>query len=169
MRRKVVSRIINLALKAQKMASSIGIPNLFQPGLVKEMIIADKIGHILIVSKRDADAHAPSNPEVKYEYLSCLEGGSGQLDRMFKTPPDKRQRSLSRITRNRKIYLAVFRKHAQLSLKIVYEIDPPVALAEAERQLDNSDNEISHIAFNLQWAARNGRIVYESDSVDVSI
>jgi hypothetical protein len=90
MAREIIRRIIDLVVKAQELARSIGIANLLQPGLVKEMIIADVLGHKLIISKRDADACDPSDPSIKYEYLSCKEGSSGQLDRMFKEPPDKR-------------------------------------------------------------------------------
>ncbi len=54
MAREIIHRIIELIVKAQELASSIGIGNLLQPGLVKEMIIADILGHTLISSKRDA-------------------------------------------------------------------------------------------------------------------
>ena len=100
--RAVYRKIISLVRKAADLAKTIGIENLLQPGLVKEMIIADILGHVLIHSKRDADAHAAGDPEEKYEYLSCKEGGTGQLDRMFKSPPEKRKESLRRITRNAK-------------------------------------------------------------------
>jgi hypothetical protein len=150
-----------LVLKAAELARSIGITNLLQPGLVKEMIIADILGHELIHSKRDADAHAPGNPGEKYEYLSCKEGGSGQLDRMFKEPADKRAESLTRITRNRKVYLAVFYASNQTKCKVIYEIEVDVLLAEAERQLDRSRNAISHVGFTIDWARSNGRTVYE--------
>ena len=86
MAREIYQKIIALVLKAAELARSIGISNLLQPGLVKEMIIAQILGHELIHSKRDADAHAPGDPAEKYEYLSCKEGGTGQLDRMFKEP-----------------------------------------------------------------------------------
>ena len=154
-------RIIELVLKAAELARSIGISNLLQPGLVKEMIIADILGHELIHSKRDADAHAPDNPDEKYEYLSCKEGGTGQLDRMFKEPADKRAESLIRITRNCKVYLAVFYASNQTRCKVVYELDPGVVVAEAERQLDRSKNAISHVGFSIDWARSNGRIVHE--------
>ena len=108
MKHEVVKQIIVLIAKAQQLATSIGIPNLLQPGLVKEMIVADLLGHQLISSKRDADACDANDPSVKFEYLSCKEGGSGQLDRMFKEPLEKRRESLERITRNSKIYFAVF-------------------------------------------------------------
>jgi len=158
---RIYHEIINLILKASELAKRIGIANLLQPGLVKEMIIADILGHALIHSKRDADAHAPNNPDEKYEYLSCKEGGTGQLDRMFKEPADKRADSLARITRNKKIYLAVFYKENQTRCKVIYEVSPEMMVREAERQLDRSRNAISHVGFSESWAKQNGRLVYE--------
>ena len=163
MTRRVYRRIIDLILEASEMARSVGIANLLQPGLAKEMIIADILGHELIHSKRDADAHAPGNPDEKYEYLSCKEGGSGQLDRMFKEPPDKREESLTRITRNQKIYYAVFYEDNQTRCKVIYELEPDVVLGEAERQLNRSRNAISHVGFGITWVRRNGEIMYEDE------
>ena len=161
MSRNIYRQIVELVSKATKLAKSVGIDNLLQPGLVKEMIIADILGHELICSKRDADAHALNNPSEKYEYLSCKEGGSGQLDRMFKEPPDKQKESLKRITRNHKIYFAVFYQIEQTRCKIIYEIDPDIMLGEAIRQLEASRNAISHLGFSERWAMQNGRIVYQ--------
>ena len=166
MAREIYRKIIELVLKAAKLARSIGITNLLQPGLVKEMIIADILGHALIHSKRDADAHAPSDPNRKYEYLSCKEGGSGQLDRMFKEPADKRAESLRRITRNDKVYFAVFYTDNQTKPKVIYELDPNVVVAEAERQLNRSRNVISHVGFSEDWARRNGTIVYKDSQAN---
>jgi hypothetical protein len=161
MTRDIKRQIIALVLQASELARSIGIANLLQPGLVKEMVIADILGHELIHSKRDADAHARGDPNEKYEYLSCKEGGSGQLDRMFKEPPEKREESLTRITRNTQFYLAVFYANNQSACKVIYEISPDVILAETELRLDNSRNAISHVGFSENWARENGRIVYE--------
>ncbi|MFA4907921.1 MAG: hypothetical protein WC602_06625 [archaeon] len=161
MANEIYRKIIELVLKAASLARSVGISNLLQPGLVKEMIIAEILGHDLIHSKRDADAHAPDNPNEKYEYLSCKEGGTGQFDRMFKEPADKRTESLSRITRNTKIYFAVFYKSNQTKCKVIYEIDPDVVLEETERQLNRSRNAISHVGFSEDWAINNGKIVYK--------
>ena len=158
---RMYQEIINLILKAAEKARLLNIPNLLQPGLVKEMIIADLLGHELIHSKRDADAHAPNNPNEKYEYLSCKEGGSGQFDRMFKEPPDKRAESLHRITRNTKIYLAVFYEANQTKCKIIYELEIESVLLEAQRQLNKSRNAISHVSFPVRWAENNGKVVYE--------
>ncbi|WNC21839.1 hypothetical protein RHI63_10705 [Thermosynechococcus sp. GLH187] len=104
MKQQVYRQIVDLIRQASQLAQTIGIRNLLQPGLVKEMIIADLLGHELIDSKRDADAHAMSDPSEKYEYLSCIEGGSGQLDRMFKEPPEKRAQSLIAISKGDEIF-----------------------------------------------------------------
>ena len=161
MANEILRKIVALIRQAQELARGIGIPNLLQPGLVKEMMIADVLGHRLITSKRDADACDPNDPTVKYEYLSCKEGGSGQLDRMFKEPADKRRESLERITRNRMIYFAVIFEADQLKLKVIYEIDTNVLLQETERQLDRSQNAISHVGFSERWARDNGRLIYK--------
>jgi hypothetical protein len=60
MAREIYRKIIELVLRAAELARSIGISNLLQPGLVKEMITAEILGHELIHSKRDADTR--TNP-----------------------------------------------------------------------------------------------------------
>lgn len=162
MKKEIIPRIIKLVINAQELALKIGIPNILQPGLVKEMIMAETLGHELIHSKRDADACDPDDPSIKYEYLSCYEGGSGQLDRMFKEPQEEREKSLYRIWRNKKIYLAIFLKSKPLKIKVIYEIEPKVLVKETERQLDRSRNAISHVGFSENWAIDNGKVVYKS-------
>ena len=160
MAREVFKAIIELVRKAASLARSIGISNLLQPGLVKEMIIADILGHQLITSKRHADACDSNDLSILYEYLSCKEGGTGQIDRLFKEPPKKRAESLERIRRNKWIYLAVFREDNQTEVTVIYELAPQVVLSETERQLDASKNAISHVGFSEAWAKRNGRVVF---------
>lgn len=161
MAREIYRKIIELVLRAAGLARTVGIHNLLQPGLVKEMIIADTLGHELITTKRDADARSADDPSILYEYLSCKEGGSGQLDRMFKEPAEKRRESLNRIRRNAKVYFAVFYEVEQTKAKVIYELEPEVVIRETERQLDRSRNAISHVAFSEAWARENGRVVYE--------
>ena len=45
MTQRIYRKIITLILEAAGLARLIGITNLLQPGLVKEMIIADILGH----------------------------------------------------------------------------------------------------------------------------
>jgi hypothetical protein len=164
MKKEITHKIIKLIIQAQELALKIGIPNILQPCLVKEMIIAEILGHDLIHSKRDADACDTNDPNIKYEYLSCYEGGSGQLDRMFKEPLDKREESLNRILRNRMIYLAVFYKENSFKVKVIYETEPEILLAETEGQLDRSRNAISHVGFSEKWAEQNGKVIYQDGS-----
>lgn len=161
----VYHQIIELVKKAQKIASSIGIPNILQPGLVKEMVMADALGHKLIFTKRDADACDPNDPQIKYEYLSCFEGGSGQLDRMFKEPVLLHEQSLQRIRRNSKIFLAIFYKNDPLRAKVIYEIEPDVLVNETVRKVERSGNAISHVGFSENWARANGIVVYSDEEV----
>lgn len=161
MAHEIYRKIIDLIIRAAELSRTVGIQNLLQPGLVKEMIIADILGHKLITAKRDADACDPNNPSTVYEYLSCKEGGTGQLDRMFKKPADKRQKSLERIRRNSKIYFAVFYQDNQTKVKIIYQLECDVLVRETERQLDKSRNAISHVGFSEAWVKENGKIVYK--------
>ena len=128
------------------------------------MIIAEILGHNVITSKRGADACDANDPTIQYEYLSCKEGKSGQLDRMYKEPLDMRLESLKRIWRNKKVFLAVFFKTNQTKVKIIYELEPSVVVAETERKLDRSKNAISHVGFSEKWARQNGVVVYKDDN-----
>lgn len=158
---KVFQKIIKLILITSNLAKSVGIDNLLQPGLVKEMIIADILGHRLTHSKHDSDACSKTDENEKCEYLTCKEGGLGQLDRMFKSLEDKRSKSLYRITRNSNIYLAIFYKQNQVKCKVIYEVGVKVLLEETIRKLDRSKNEMSHVGFSEKWARENGEIVFE--------
>ena len=158
----IESKIIKLIIEASQEAKKIGIPNILQPGLVKEMMMAEILGHKLIQTKRNADACDPNDEKIQYEYLSCYVGGSGQFDRMFKEPLDKRKESLYRIKRNKFIYMAFFSKSIPLHIEIIYQISPSVMLSETERQLDRSRNSISHVGFNEKWAKENGIVVFSN-------
>jgi len=114
----------------------LGINNTLQPGLVKEIIIAETLGHKVISSKNQADACDPCNSNILYEHLSFTEAGSGQFDRMFKTPKEKRKKSLKRITRNKLIFFAIFYKNDPVKCKIIYETPTKYVKEEAERQRD---------------------------------
>ncbi len=156
-----ISLIVHHIRKAQEIAATHGFKNLLQPGLVKELIVADILGHEVHRTKHEPDAYDPRNPARKFEYLSCFERGTFQLDRMFKSPAAKRRKSLDRISRNSGVFCAVFAQGNPLSVLMIYEVPVRVLLREAERQLDASRNVISHVAFTVKWAQANGKVVYE--------
>ncbi|HPY32062.1 MAG TPA: hypothetical protein PLT00_15880 [Verrucomicrobiota bacterium] len=155
-----IAQIISYVRKAQEIAAQHGFKNLLQPGLVKELVVADILGHEVHRTKHEPDAYDPANPKRKFEYLSCFDGGTFQLDRMFKSPADKRAKSLERITRNSAIYCAVFDKESPLNVITIYEVPVDVLLREAERQLNASRNDISHVGVTIKWAQQNGKVVY---------
>jgi hypothetical protein len=155
-----ISQIINYVRKAQEIAAQHGFKNLLQPGLVKELVVADILGHEVHRTKHEPDAFDPANPQRKFEYLSCFDGGTSQLDRMFSSPPDKRAKSLERITRNTAIYCAMFDEENPLDVLVIYEVPVDAMVREAGRQLDASRNEISHIGVTIKWVQQNGKLVY---------
>lgn len=148
-------QVIQLIRKAQELASKLGVNNVLQPGIVKELLIAETLGHKLLSSKRNADACDKENENILYEYLTCIEGGCSQIDRMFKEPEDKRSQSLLRITRNSKIYLVVFFKNQPIKIKDIYELDPKIVCDYACDQLNSSINAISHFSMSVTWAQEN--------------
>jgi len=158
-----ISQIINYVRMAQEIAAEHGFKNLLQPGLVKEIIVGSILGHEVHRTKHEPDAHDPVDPSRKIEYLTCTQGnkkGTFQFDRMFKSPPDKRAKSLERISRNAAIFCAVFAEKRPLDVIIIYEVPVNVMLQEAERQLDASRNKISHVSYPIKWAEECGKVVY---------
>ena len=141
---------------AQRLAHTLGLKNILQPGLLKELVIAERLGHQVISSKHHADACSVTNQELLYEHLSCSKGGSFQMDRVFSRPVDKRARSLERIRRDHKVYCAVFSAQEPLTLVSLHELEPVDVLAEAVRQLDASSNDISHLSFSRRWVHQYG-------------
>lgn len=158
-----LKKIVSLLKEAQKLASKLGFNNLFQPGLVKEIITGAALEHEVHTTKHEADAWDPKDPSKLYEYLSCWEGGTFQLDRMFKSPEDKKKKSLQRIIRNDCFYCVVFQQESPLDIKVIYKVPTEKILKEAERQLSASSNDISHIGFTIKWAKANGEEVYTND------
>ena len=156
----VEEKIVSLITEAQELATTLGYNNILQPGFIKEMIVANILGHQVHKTKHEPDAWDKNDSSIKYEYLSCFEDGSFQFDRMFKSPADKRAKSLERISRNDKVYCAVFNKQSPLEVISIFEVEPEVVIKEAERQLDRSSNDISHVGFNVKWATDNGKKVY---------
>lgn len=159
-----IHQIVEYIRKAQEIATLYGYKNLLQPGMVKELIIGDILGHEVHRTKHEPDAWEKDNPENKYEYLSCVEGGTFQLDRMFKAPLEKRIRSLNRVIRNSAFFCAIFDKENPLTVRLIYKLPVDVILKETERQLDASSNDISHVGFTKKWCEKNGEMVYKNDS-----
>lgn len=153
--------LIDLLQQAQQIAlEKHGVYNILQPGVIKELMMAEALGHELLPQKDSADAKDQRGNT--FEYLASIKridvkanrGCSFQLDRMTRE-------NLHRVTRNSAFYFGVFSDH--LTLAEIWRVEIPVVLAEVERQLDRCKNEIAHINFLLRWLEANGKQVYVSD------
>ena len=89
--------------------------DLLTPGFIKEWMVSEILGHECHKTKHGADAYSKDGLE-KYEYLTCKEGGSFQLDRIH-------EENLHRITRNNSIFFALFEKENGLDCnKIIDDV-----------------------------------------------
>ena len=141
-----VHEIIRHIREAQRLASAIGITNILQPGVVKELILADLLRHTIMPSKDKADAEDAEGNH--YEYLCSLERSNNfQIDRVTR-------QNLHRITRNKCFYFAFFSD--AITVSSVYSVDTHTVLREVERQLAKSKNPISHTNLTGGWVRRNG-------------
>lgn len=154
------SEIINYLTIVQELADrKFGIKNILQPGIIKELIMAEILGHQLVPQKDLPDAK--DSEGNFYEYLASIRrvntknnrGCSFQMDRV--TP-----NNLTRVTRNKAFYFGIFKNH--LEIEEIWRVDIPKVLSEVKRQLENCRNDIAHINFLLKWLQDNGIIVYKN-------
>lgn len=150
-------QIIGLLQDIQKIAAEkFGVQNILQPGIIKELMMSEILGHQLITGKDSADAE---DEHGSYEYLASIrrvnvktnKGCSFQMDRVTRD-------NLSRVTRNQAFYFGVFKNH--LEIEEIWRVEIPVVLSEVKRQMNNSKNQISHVNFLLKWLEHNGKKVY---------
>jgi len=138
-------------------AGSSRIQNILQPGIIKELIIANILGHTLIPEKALPDAKDEKGNF--YEYLSSInrknvetnKGSSFQVDRVTKD-------NLNRIKRNSAFYFAFFKDHP--TIEEIYKVETKDVLEEAIRQLNSCKNNIAHVNFLTKWVKSTGHRVY---------
>lgn len=152
------SELFDRLKEAQRIAlEKHGVPNILQPGVIKELMMAEILGHALIPQKDSADAKDQTGNT--YEYLASIrrvdvtanKGCSFQMDRI--TPSN-----LHRVTRNKAFYFGIFKDH--LEVEEIWKVEIPVVLAEVMRQLEKCKNDIAHVNFLLRWLEENGTKVF---------
>lgn len=163
-----ISEEIKFALdridEAQRLLRKQGVDNITQPGLLKEMRMAEALNHNLIQDKHFPDAIDERGNY--YEYLSCQESGGQNfaIDCMFSRPESDKMKSLERITRNKKIYCGVF---DGISLLYMYEVSVKTFLKYTEENLSRRDkngtskNREHTINYPLKWIKSVGKKIYE--------
>jgi hypothetical protein len=127
--------------------------DLLTPGFIKEWKVSEILGHECHKTKHGADAYSKDRKE-KYEYLSCKEGGTFQLDRIHED-------NLHRVERNDAIFFALFDKQNGLECKGIWKCDTPTFLAEVKNKIASARKESSkHVSFPIKWVKENSEKVW---------
>lgn len=128
--------------------------DLLTPGFIKEWLVSDILGHDCHKTKHGADAYSKDGLE-KYEYLSCKDGGTFQLDRIHKD-------NLHRITRNDAFYFAQFDKSDGLVCRNIWKGNTEVVLKESVKKIESMSESSKHIGFSIKWVRDNCELVYSN-------
>jgi len=140
--------------------------NPLAPGFLKEVVIAEKLNHNVVLEKHLCDGYDADGNQ--YEYLTCLEDGfnkdgkklsrSYAIDCVFSSPPEYKKNSLERIYRNKLIYYAVF-KEGTLEILEMWE-GSPEDLAQlvdesVTRRGKNGKNTEHTVGITKNWVRKN--------------
>ena len=127
--------------------------DLLTPGFIKEWMVSEILGHECHKTKHGADAYSKDGTE-KYEYLSCKEGGSFQLDRIHED-------NLHRVERNNAFFFALFDKEDGLICKEIWKCETNKVLDEITTKILSSKKVSSkHVSISLKWVKKNSQRVY---------
>lgn len=127
--------------------------DLLTPGFIKEWLVSDILGHKCHKTKHGADATSIDGTE-KYEYLSCKEGGTFQLDRIH-------EGNLHRIERNDAFFFALFDKDNGLECLRIWKGSTSAVLMECRNKFRTMSQSSNHICISRKWVINNCELVYE--------
>jgi len=131
--------------------------DLLTPGFLKEVIIGGHLGHYVHRTKHGPDAYSSEEKNECYEYLSCKNGGSFQIDRIDET-------NLYRISRNDAFFFALFSRENTLKVEKIYRVETADVLEEAKRKISKMKSSSKHLGFGMKWTRQNGRQVWPQES-----
>ncbi len=150
-------RMIELLQELDKEKSRLGYKqDLLTPGFLKEIIIGGHLNHYVHRTKHGPDAYSNSSKDESYEYLSCKQGGSFQIDRIDET-------NLHRITRNDAFFFALFSKENSLQALKIYRVETQDVLEEARRKIAKMKPSSKHLAFGIKWTTSCGKLVWKKE------
>jgi hypothetical protein len=127
--------------------------DLLTPGFIKEWLVSDILGHKCHKTKHGADATSMDGTE-KYEYLSCKEGGTFQLDRIH-------EGNLHRIERNDAFFFALFDKDNGLECLRIWKGSTSAVLMECRNKFRTMSQSSNHIGISRKWVINHCELVYE--------
>lgn len=128
--------------------------DLLTPGFIKEWMVSEILGHDCHKTKHGVDAYSKDGSE-KYEYLTCKEGGSFQLDRIHED-------NLHRIERNTSIFFAFFDKEDGLECKTIWVCETSIFLSEVIKKLKTMSESSKHISVGKLWVESNCEKIYQN-------
>jgi hypothetical protein len=126
--------------------------DLLTPGFIKEWLVSKILGHDCHKTKHGPDATSLDGKE-HYEYLSCKEGGSFQLDRIHED-------NLHRIERNDAFYFALFDKENGLNCLKIWKGQTEIVLNEAREKIARMSESSKHIGFSEDWVEKNCELIF---------
>jgi len=126
--------------------------DLLTPGFIKEWLVSDILGHKCHKTKHGADATSLDGTE-KYEYLSCKEGGTFQLDRIHRN-------NLHRIERNNAFFFALFDQNDGLKCLKIWKGATSDVLSECLKKFETMSISSNHICISKKWVMDNCQLVY---------
>jgi len=126
--------------------------DLLTPGFIKEWLVSDILGHKCHKTKHGADATSLDGTE-KYEYLSCKEGGTFQLDRIHRN-------NLHRIERNNAFFFALFDQNDGLKCLKIWKGATSDVLSECLKKFETMSASSNHICISKKWVMDNCQLVY---------
>ncbi|MFW5658622.1 MAG: hypothetical protein ACOCZ8_01450 [Bacteroidota bacterium] len=166
-----LKQLIDLLEEAQSIARNNDIGNITQPGIIKEIIIAYKLGHTLNSVKKHHDAQSIDGKEL-YEYLTTLEGGTFQLHRIMRKHCMEDE-AINRIRRNDAIFCATFSKEQPLVCLEIIKLFPSWLEAKVIKKCKdyfsaNPETNTFHFGINRRMLneaieAGNASVVWELD------
>lgn len=127
--------------------------DLLTPGFIKEWKISEILNHNCHKTKHGPDAYSLDGKE-SYEYLTCKDGGSFQLDRIHKD-------NLHRIERNDTFFFALFDKDNGLECNMIWKCNTDIFLKEAKVKIETMSESSKHISFSKSWVSENCELVYQ--------
>tara|TARA_B110000211_G_scaffold188778_1_gene214813 strand:- start:1107 stop:1622 length:516 start_codon:yes stop_codon:yes gene_type:complete len=166
MNNEVMSSIRKIQEGLSMLTSALPNCNPLAPGFLKEVVIANKLNHSVVLEKHLCDGYDKDGNQ--YEYLTCLEDGLNKegkklyrgyaIDCVFSSPPEFKEKSLQRITRNKLIYYAVF-KEGTLEIIEMWEGLPKALEMFIDKQVTrrgiNGKNTEHTIGITKNWVREN--------------
>jgi hypothetical protein len=163
--------LIEACKNLQSEADRLGIRNIYRPGLARELVIAQALGHEVLAEGGGADAK--DSEGNLYEYLHAKDqvsrnkgkDWSGKKDPMafsqFSQTGMTKKNYKGRITRNKSYIFAIFYGH--LTLVEAIEVSSEKVLSYAQNTYIPTTTKPTALSIDLQWVREEGKTIYKVD------